>query len=230
MRRMIVRNYKNKLSVLTVIFIFLFANQGCQTQSKKDNHLNDVSRTHHAKILLKHDYAKSIAKEFEKDARFGQYLERYIAKENSKLNAEELSESLLKASRDHFYDPVFLLAVVKTESQFNPFAKGTHGEIGLMQIKPVTAEWICEKKKIKWLGAAALNDPSYNVLVGSLYFAYLKKSFKTQNAHYINAYNLGLHNLQRLPASERLKHPYYDKVLNNYLTIYKELKKIRNTI
>ncbi len=227
---MIARNFKNKLSSLAVVFLFFFANQGCQTQSKKDNYLNDVSRTQQAKILLKHDYAKSVAKEFEKDVHFAKYLERYIAQENSKLNAEALSESLLKASRDHFYDPVFLLAVVKTESQFNPYAKGTHGEIGLMQIKPDTAEWICEKKKIKWLGAAALNNPSYNVLVGSLYFAYLKKSLKTENAHYINAYNLGLHNLQRLPAGERLKHPYYDKVLNNYLTIYLELKKIRNTI
>lgn len=231
MDRNVMRNLKKKWILLLTSSIILILNQGCQTQSKKETYINNLARVQHAKQLLNQKYAKSIAKEFEKDQHFSRYLEKYIAHENAKIDSEELSQSLLKASRDYYYDPVFLLAVVKTESQFNPYAMGTHGEIGLMQIKPDTAEWICEKRKMKWLGAKALKDPSYNILVGAMYFDYLKKSLKAQkSAHYINAYNMGINNLQRLPASEREKHSYYEKVLDNYITIYQELKKIRNTI
>ncbi len=231
MDRAFVRHIKNKAPLLFVSLFVLLANQGCQTQSKKETFLNDAARVQQAKQLLPRSYHKSIAKEFEKDKNFAHYLEKYISQENVKLNSEELSQSLLKASRDFFYDPVFLLAVVKTESQFNPYALGSHGEVGLMQIKPDTAEWICDKRKIKWRGAKALQEPSYNVLVGAVYFDYLKKSLKSKaSAHYINAYNMGINNLQRLPASERGKHPYYERVLDNYLVIYQELKKIRQTI
>ena len=231
MQRAIVRQVKNKLPLFFFSVFALFANQGCQTQTKKENDLNDVARTQQAQLLLPESYNKSIAKEFEKDKKFSQYLKKYISHENGKLNSEKLSQSLLKASRDYFYDPVFLLAVVKTESQFNPYALGSHGEIGLMQIKPDTAQWICDKRKMKWRGAKALQDPSYNVQVGAIYFDYLKKSLKSKaTAHYINAYNMGINNLQRLPASERGKHPYYERVLDNYLVIYQELKKIRQTI
>ena len=225
------RNSKNKFALLFLSFGIFFANQGCQTQTKQETFLNDSARTQQAKQLLNRSYAKSVAKEFEKDSHFAQYLKRYIAQENANLNSDDMSESLLQASRNYFYDPVFLLAVVKTESQFNPAAIGTHGEIGLMQIKPDTAEWICNKKKIKWKGSNALKDPAYNILVGATYFAYLKKSLHHQkSAHFINAYNLGITSLQRMPADEREKHPYYDRVLDNYLTIYLELKKIRGTI
>ena len=231
MERALVRQIKNKIPLLLASLFVLLANQGCQTQSKKETFLNDAARVQQAKLLLSGRYHKSVAQEFEKDKNFLQYLQKYISQENVKLNSEELSQSLLKASRDFFYDPVFLLAVVKTESQFNPYALGSHGEIGLMQIKPDTAQWICNKRKIKCKGAKALKDPSYNVLVGAVYFDYLKNSIKTKaTAHYINAYNMGINNLQRLPASERGKHPYYEKVLDNYLVIYQELKKIRQTI
>jgi len=224
------RNVKNKISLLLSLLIIFFANQGCQNLSKKNLDMNEAARTHHARQLLQGDYSKSIAKEFEKDAQFTSYLEKYIRLENASLDSEELSKSILQVSRDYYYDPVFLLAIVKTESQFNPFAIGSAGEIGLMQIKPDTAEWICHKKKIEWRGAEALKDPAYNVLVGAVYFHYLKKSLRAKGSHYINAYNMGINNLQRLPAENRSKHPYYDRVLANYHGIYQQLKKIRQTI
>ncbi len=219
-----------KIVFFLPLFVLFFTNQSCQSLTKNNFEINKTARSIQAHQLLKTQYSKSVAKELEQDSKFNKYLEIYIAQENAGIDSEQLSDSLLKVSRDYLYDPVFLLAVVKTESQFNPSAVGLAGEIGLMQIKPDTAEWICLKKKIKWKGAAALKDPAYNVLVGAVYFDYLKTKLRFKSAHYINAYNLGVTSLQRLPASSRASHPYYDRVIANYNAIYDQLKKISKTI
>ncbi len=226
----IMRTLNNKFVLLLPILSIFFVNQGCDRLKSHGFNLSESARTHHARQLLNTDYGTSVAKEFESDTKFASYLAKYIANENAKIDSHEMSQSLFQVSRDYFYDPVFLLAVAKTESQFNPNAVGLAGEIGLMQIKPDTAEWICLKRKIDWKGADALKNPAYNILVGAAYFDYLKKKLRSKNAHYINAYNMGLTNLQRLPAQSQIDHPYYERVLTNYISIYKELKKIRQTI
>lgn len=225
------RNTKKQTVVFVVLSVLFLFNQSCQTYLKKETSaFDDKARVQHAQQLLKTNYEGSIAKEFEGDREFSTYLERYIASENSELDSVELSKAIVELARTHSYDPVFLLAIIKTESRFNPNAIGTHGEIGLMQIKPNTAEWITGKNKFSWKGANALKNPEYNVQVGALYFDYLKKALNARSAHYINAYNLGIHNLQRLPAAAQLGHPYYERVFVNYMTIYQELQKIRKTI
>jgi soluble lytic murein transglycosylase len=221
---------KKALVLLTFGSLFL-ANQACQLRpSKEVLYDQDQIRIKHAHELLKKDYPGSDIKKFEGDFKLAQYIKAYVSKEGEKLNAGELTETLLAVSKKHGYDPIFLLAIIKTESQFNPDAIGTSGEIGLMQIKPDTAEWICKKKKLKWLGAARLKNPHYNILIGAHYFEYLKNTLKSQSARYITAYNMGLNNLQRLPAGAQYEHPYYEKVISNYLYIYSELKKIRTMI
>ena len=227
------RNIKKQTTLLFVLSVLFIFNQSCQSFVRKETVVtfDESFRIQHAQELLKADYKTSIAKQFEGDQKFASYLERYIASENAKLNSAELSKTIIRMSEKHSYDPVFLLAIMKTESGFNPNAIGAHGEIGLMQIKPKTAAWITVKKKMAWKGSEALKNPSYNTEVGALYFEYLKKSLKSkESAHYINAYNLGMASLYRLPASERISHPYYDKVYDNYLAIYQKLQKMRQTI
>lgn len=225
-KNIIVRNTKK---IFTRLFCFFFVccfNFSCQTP--KYSH-NESARLSHAKELLSSDYSSTTALRFEGDQNFGLYLTEYIQQENSKINSRSVTQALISASDKNHYDPVFLLAVIKTESQFNPRAVGSAGEIGLMQIKPDTAEWICQKSGFPWKGAAALKDPVYNLQIGALYFKYLKKSLKSRSAYYINAYNMGINNLQRLPASSKIKHPYYSKVMQNYIGIYQELQKIKNS-
>ena len=217
-----------KIVLLSSFMGLLFANQACQTRPSREAQFDqDQVRIKHANELLKADYKKAGIKKFEGDFKIADYIKKYIQKEKTTLNADELTETLLRVSQKHSYDPIFLLAVIKTESQFNPNAIGSAGEIGLMQIKPETAEWRCKKNKIKWLGAQRLKNPHYNILVGGYYFEYLKKSLQSQSTRYINAYNMGINNLQRLPAEALYQRPYYEKVIANYLHIYSELKKIR---
>jgi len=57
-------------------------------------------------------------------------------------------------------------AVVKVESGYNPRIRGSHGEIGLMQIKPSTA------KMMGYTGTAkGLFDPETNIQYGMKYLA-----------------------------------------------------------
>ena len=225
------RLYIKKAVAIVFLGWLVSINQACSINPKKQDLVQqDLQRIQHAHELLSKTYKKSDLQKFEGDFKLAVYIEKYIEKENSKLDARELTDTLLKVSREHGYDPVFLLAVIKTESKFNPNSIGLAGEIGLMQIKPDTAAWICKKKKVKWLGADKLKDPSYNVLVGAHYFEYLKKTLDSKSMRYINAYNMGINNLQRLPSSVQKKHPYYGIVISNYLAIYSQFKKYRKII
>ena len=225
------RNFIKKIVGLVLLTWLVSANQACSTNPHKHEMVQqDLKRIKHARELLPNSYKKSELKNFEGDLKLSEYIKKYIQTENSRIDSREMTQALLKVSRDYGYDPVFLLAIIKTESQFNPNSIGRAGEVGLMQIKPKTAEWICKKKKIKWLGAEKLKDPVYNILVGAHYFHYLKKTLNSKSKRYINAYNMGINNLQRLPASSQNKHPYYGLVMANYLAIYSELQKYREII
>ena len=57
-------------------------------------------------------------------------------------------------------------AVVRIESNFNPKARGSAGEIGLMQIKPATARMMGYRG-----GAKGLYDPETNIRFGMKYLA-----------------------------------------------------------
>lgn len=189
--------------------------------------MNDQIRNMHAENILQNvgDDTDKV-KEFDGDPKFNRYISAYIQKSNKTLNADQFTSSLFTISREHSYDPVFLLAIIKTESSFNQFAIGSVGEVGLMQIRPETAEWVCLKNKIAWRGANALKDPEYNLLIGSYYFQYLKLALKSKSMKYITAYNMGLTKLNRVSA-QMTEHEYFERVVKNYLSIYSELKRIK---
>lgn len=203
----------------------------CSCEYKKPIEFNvvmqDMIRKSHSKELLNRKLYKRNIRIFDGDTRFYEYITEYLKKSNRKIDAESFTKTLLDLSKKHWYDPVFILAVIKTESSFDYNAIGSAGEIGLMQIKPDTAKWICDLKKITWKGSDALKDPEYNIMIGGYYFKYLKKAGKSKSLKYVNAYNLGLASMNRKPTSDLKKHPYLGKVRKNYLAIYSELKKIK---
>ncbi|MEM8685770.1 MAG: transglycosylase SLT domain-containing protein [Pseudomonadota bacterium] len=83
------------------------------------------------------------------------------------------------------------LAVVRQESSFNPKARGSVGEIGLMQVKCATARSVGYKGSCKGL---------YNVNTNLKYgMRYLKKALKRGSVGY---YNAGIY-AKRLPKQAR---------------------------
>ena len=129
--------------------------------------------------------------------------------------AYDVSRIIITEANHHKMDPLFLLAVIATESGFNPKARGLHGEIGLMQVLPKTAVWIAPKAGIP-VDKIDLEDPVINIRIGATYFARLRKSFDGHGPRYVAAYNMGSANVRKLVRSKVEPKIYSGRVLENY--------------
>lgn len=118
------------------------------------------------------------------------------------------------------FDPYFLLAVIQRESRFNPNAIGRHGEIGLMQIKPETAQWIAERYGFPWEGAKSLYAPASNIRLATAYFDFLRRSFHSDGLRYLSAYNLGPKRTRELLRDKKRRSFYADEVVGNYIRLH----------
>ncbi|MEZ0391200.1 MAG: lytic transglycosylase domain-containing protein [Pseudobdellovibrionaceae bacterium] len=188
--------------------------------------LNEKSRAAHAKELLGKTYQNSPARLVEGSPMLGMAILNEVYRSLPAAHKEaaiDLSSTLLQQAEKYHFDPVFVMAVIRTESSFNPMARGQHGEIGLMQLKPKTAKWIAEKFKLPWYGAKTLEDPSMNVRIGVAYMNYLRGRFNKQAEKYISAYNMGYTKATQMYASETKPQIYSQKVLKNYRDAYRRL-------
>jgi soluble lytic murein transglycosylase len=132
--------------------------------------------------------------------------------------AFEIAHAVIVEADHHQMDPLFLLAVIATESRFNLDAKGTHGEIGLMQVLPCTAKWLAPQAGLP--EKFDLHDPTVNIRLGATYFAKLRRKFHHRGNRYISAYNMGVVNVNRLLKVNVEPRAYSGRVLGNYTQIY----------
>lgn len=132
--------------------------------------------------------------------------------------AYEISRAVIVEANHHRMDPLFLLAVITTESKFNVQARGAHGEIGLMQVLPRTAKWLAPQAGLP--ESFDLQDPAVNIRLGATYFAHLRHKFSSNTRRYIGAYNMGVTNVHRLLRNRVEPQVYPSRVLNNYTQIY----------
>jgi soluble lytic murein transglycosylase len=122
-------------------------------------------------------------------------------------------------------DPVFLCAVIERESRFIPTKVGSHGEIGLMQIRPATGEWIARKYLLPWHGAETLRDPVSNIRIGAAYFAFLRQSFKSRGQLYLSAYNLGPKKTRDKVGQQIWPKEYFSQVMRNFLHYHRQVSR-----
>ena len=85
--------------------------------------------------------------------------------------------------------PEIIASVINTESSFNENAVSFKGAIGLMQLLPSTAKWLCEKQNIEY-SSSYLTNPNFNINVGTCYLKYLIDKFENINTAIV-AYNAG---------------------------------------
>lgn len=89
-------------------------------------------------------------------------------------------------------------AVISVESNYKPKARGSAGEVGLMQIKPATARMMGYRGSTK-----ALYNPETNIKYGMLYLAKAHKLGGGTTCGTILKYNAG-HGAKRMnPVSKR---------------------------
>lgn len=100
--------------------------------------------------------------------------------------AQEVEDASMKSG----IDPLFIFAVMREESRFDPEARSIAGAMGLLQIMPETAFRLARDAKIKFETPKELYNPSTNILIGSYYLRHLLEEFKSIPVA-VAAYNAG---------------------------------------
>jgi soluble lytic murein transglycosylase len=86
-------------------------------------------------------------------------------------------------------DPMLVAGLIRQESAYEENARSNQGALGLMQLEPKTARLLARQAKIRY-SRARLFEADYNVRLGTLYLAGLRKQFGSIESA-LAAYNAG---------------------------------------
>ena len=93
-------------------------------------------------------------------------------------------------------DPLFILSIIKVESDFKENACSNKGAKGLMQIMDDTALWISKKIGFRDFTPDMLYKTNDNIRIGVWYLNWLKGKYKNDDLVLV-AYNAGTGNLNK---------------------------------
>jgi len=124
-------------------------------------------------------------------------------------NENRFHSIIISAADTHRVDPALIKAVIRAESNYNPFAISKKGAIGLMQLMPSTADD---------LGIKDLYNPEHNIHGGVKYLKQLLKRFEGDLRMTIAAYNAGTSKIQQYQGIPPFKttRDYVKKVIAYY--------------
>jgi soluble lytic murein transglycosylase-like protein len=126
---------------------------------------------------------------------------------------EALARAVIEESVRSGLAVELVLAVILVESGGNALAVSNAGAIGLMQLRPSTAEAVAASIGLPWTGPALLFDPVANVQLGVAYLERLIKRYGDVETA-LAAYNWGpTHIAARLRRGEALPAKYSSRVL-----------------
>jgi len=111
-------------------------------------------------------------------------------------------------------DPALVKAIIMAESGYNPRAVSNKGAKGLMQLMPLTAEW---------LGVEDVFDPEHNINGGVEYFGMLLNQFDGDVRLALAAYNAGSRKVRHyrgIPPFKATK--LYIKKVFEYYEFYRD--------
>ena len=225
MRRLISRS-----NIFAVLLIAGFASSGSaalmKTQITKKNGLSKAqreARLTHAKELLGNRYKRSIAMTGENIPKINGEVYRLTKDRLPKKfrdQYQKIAQTIIDESLKNQFDPVFLMSVIEGESSWRPDKVGGVGEVGLMQIRPSTAEWIQKRQGLKWTGAKTLLDPSMNIKIGAAYLKYLRDHYDMHAQLYLAAYNMGQGNVANALDRNIWPKDYPIHVMKRYVEFY----------
>lgn len=101
----------------------------------------------------------------------------------------EYDEIIEKVAYEEGIADHVLYAVIYTESSFDKDAVSSAGAVGLMQLLPDTAEWLCGREGVEY-SADMLTDPEFSIRYGTKYLMILYDRYDNWDAAHA-AYNAG---------------------------------------
>ena len=127
-----------------------------------------------------------------------------IASTNKRqTKAHQLAREIVSESLRQKYDPLFVAAVIKSESSFNELAVSHVGAQGLMQIMPATGKYLIKKHQEHLPKAVKLTDRDVNIKLGIKYLRELEQMYQGNRLLTLIAYNWGPGKLDRAIRSGR---------------------------
>ncbi len=139
-----------------------------------------------------------------------------------------LARAIVKESKAQLFDPLFVAAVIKTESAFATDAISPVGARGLMQIMPGTKAHIETFPSLSGLPRGTLTEPGYNLALGITYLKYLESMFDGNRVLTLIAYNWGPGHLKKTVMGEKKGVPR--QVVNYALRILGDHQRWRREI
>lgn len=122
-------------------------------------------------------------------------------------DAIKVDEIIYFASLEYEVDPFLIRAVIKTESNFDPFAVSPQGAMGLMQLMPGTAQQ---------LGVSNPFDLTQNIYGGTKHIRDLLQRYKGDIVLALAAYNAGSARIKdRVPTCPETR-KYIERVKRHY--------------
>jgi len=97
---------------------------------------------------------------------------------------------------DHLFNWTMIHAIARQESQFDRQIVSRAGARGLMQLMPGTARQIADKMGLGY-EPSSLNDPQYNIRLGSTYFRQMLNYYGGSYPLAVAAYNAGPGNVNK---------------------------------
>lgn len=185
-------------------------------------------RVEHARELMGAQYKKSIVSRFEQRRDIEKNIHEVVQKRlpNAyKYQAYTIARTIINEASANSLDPYFVMAVISGESSFNPLAIGPVGEIGMMQIRASTGEWMSKLLKTKWRGEKTLRDPVANIKLGVAYLAWLRAKFEGHGQLYLAAYNMGPKSVKNAVSRNVYPKDYPIHVMKRYIAFYKDMGK-----
>ncbi|CDF58134.1 lytic transglycosylase domain-containing protein [Thermobrachium celere] len=147
---------------------------------------------------------------------------KFILKKIFKLSYQK---QVYTYSKYYNLDPMLVFAVIKVESNFDKNAVSNKGAVGLMQIKPSTAEYISNLLKDDSFDKSKLFDPDLNIRYGCFY---LKKMIEMYNGDIdvaLMAYNAGCGNVNKWLDNAKGKLDIEDIPFNETKWYVKKIRK-----
>jgi soluble lytic murein transglycosylase len=133
----------------------------------------------------------------------------------------KLTEVVYAESRKYEYDPMFVLAIILTESSFKRGQVSHMGARGLMQVVPYVGEDVANRAGVEWDGMETLFKPEDNIKLGLHHLFEQMLEFGDVRKALV-AYNMGETRLRSiLRKNKPLPKDYLNRVIDNY-TMLKE--------
>lgn len=96
---------------------------------------------------------------------------------------------------EYKFDPLFIMALVKVESNFVRKARSHRGAVGLMQLLPSTAQEMAQELGLTEFSLEDLEKPEINIMLGYHYLSKLREQTNNDMIQMLAAYNGGYQNM-----------------------------------